>query len=127
VSDDPEKSIQTFLLTASVCVFLYVILKRLRKSDLLSRPSGCYSREAALSPPLKEDVKQKLEVLILLSRMLCGILMSRTVACSMASAGFAACMGGTNSTELLSTPTMLLTPLSASPETVLQVRDSAIS
>lgn len=75
---------------------------------VLHRLSECFLNEAVQSQPQKEDVRRRSEVSSLLH---CSIRLggdeSPTVACSMASAGFAACMG-------------------ASPETVLQAAEIGI-
>ncbi|KAI3621332.1 l-serine dehydratase [Moniliophthora roreri] len=91
VSDDPDKSVMTFLLTASVCFYSDVD----HLSDLSSRQLVCFSREEAQYLQLKVAVRQRL------------LPEKVGVACSMASAGFAACMG-------------------ASPETVLQAAEIGI-
>ncbi|KAJ7208473.1 L-serine dehydratase [Mycena rebaudengoi] len=93
VSDDPEKSVVTFLLTASAVGMLFK-----RGSTISAAEGGCQAEVG--------------------------------VACSMASAGFAACMGGMSLAFFLLSPhsdyclTWVYT--TASPETVLQAAEIGI-
>jgi hypothetical protein len=113
VSDDPEKSIKTFLLTAAVrfvpvtfCHFVYSI----------NRPLACFSSAAVRSLLRKVDAKPKLEASntnffirwVFIQRIPIPI-----VACSMAGAGFAACMGGILR-SLWPSPRLIIDPHSVS-------------
>ena len=59
VSDDPEKSIKTFLLTAAVC---YLPRDLLRMAYVAHRRLVCCLNGVVLFLPRKADAKQKSEV-----------------------------------------------------------------
>lgn len=61
ISDDPEKSIKTFLLTAAVCDADQIQAK-IRYLTKVCRQWACYSRGAAQFQLRKEDVRRKLVV-----------------------------------------------------------------
>ena len=75
VSDDPEKSVTTFLLTAAAVGMLFK-----RGSTISAAEGGCQAEVGGKCTCLYDGFM--------------GAQLS-AVACSMASAGFAACMGGT--------------------------------
>jgi hypothetical protein len=94
VSDDPEKSVITFLLTASVgSTTVHRVLHH--QTRRYSRLSACYSNVGAPSPLPRVGARQRSAVCI--PQLCCpgwNNDITALVACSMASAGFAACMGG---------------------------------
>ena len=59
ISDDPEKSVKTFLLTAAVCI---VVLCEDRTLTQGCRQWACYSNEAVRFQLRKEGAKRKLVV-----------------------------------------------------------------